>query len=189
MLTYKPLKTDFIAKGFQFNQLHREGDIAIFHKVAVPTAIHPKPFDAGFEIVVVSRHNGYEIAGNKFEPAEVYPGSEQWGSMGWTEKDLYRAEIRFGKLLKGEIDPEPVIIEAPTPNEPKQPRKHRQPRSEQALVIPDGEFSTKEFAASNNIDYPFAHIFIKEQLAKGSVILSGKRSHGKGKPTNLYKKA
>lgn len=188
MLTYKPLQVEFTKNGFQFNQMYREGDFAIFHKVAMENAIHQRTRDAGFEVVVISRHDGYEIGGVKVEPAEQYPGNEKWGSMGWTFTDLYSAEKRFNSLLKGELPVEDVpSTETPGTVEPP---KTRRPRGERpVLLIPVGEFSVKELAAQNNVDYPVAFLFLKDQEVSGLVRRTRtERRAERGKPTQLFEK-
>jgi hypothetical protein len=197
MITYNPLKTEFTHKGFKFNQLYREGDFAIFHRIALQNSIHPHTQDMGFEVVVIKRHDGYVIGGVKLEPAETYPCSSQWGSYGWTYRDLYSAELRFSKLVKGEIKIDSVSVVEVETDEPEPVESVKvagpgrgHPRGEHpVLVIPDGEFSTKELAESNKMDYPYTAVFIREQIAAGKIKMTRKeRRNGSRKPTNLYSK-
>lgn len=58
--------------------ISREGDVAVLEQSK------PTHRTEAFEVVIVHRHNGYEIGGNKFEPGEVMPPPESWGSKGWT---------------------------------------------------------------------------------------------------------
>ena len=37
-----------------------------------------------FEVIEIQSHNGRDIAGQHFEPAEFPPSNEQWGTKGWT---------------------------------------------------------------------------------------------------------
>jgi hypothetical protein len=213
MITYKPLKTEFTHKGFRYNQLYREGDFAIFHMVAEKGTLHQKSFDCGFEVVIIKRHDGYELAGTKIEPAEVYPGTSQWGSYGWTYRDLYHAELKFQELVTGKIpvDENPVEIETESENELQEESgkirqdpakttvpdtagtpsvKHRgRPKVDRpSLLIPVGEFSTKELAEFNKVDYPIAAVFMKENPTAIKFVRSERRN-AKGKPTNLFTKA
>jgi hypothetical protein len=61
-MNYKLLEPEITKSGFRFRQLVREGDIAIFHKVHLPSISHPKAKDAGFEVVVIQKHNEHERA-------------------------------------------------------------------------------------------------------------------------------
>lgn len=201
-IQYKPLETVFRKSGFKFKQLERKGDFALFHKVAEQGPIHPKSFDAGFEVVHITRHDGYEIGGIKIEPAECYPGNGQWGKQGWTYQFLYNAELKFEALIKGT---HPVVMDDPTIEDDDEdetiadivpdsveskPHSGRgRPRRERSMLkIPDGEFSMKELAAFNGCDYSVADTFRKENptLIKYS---RDERRNPKGKKTNLYVKA
>jgi len=97
-MDFKVLATDFKKAHFQFTQVKREGDVAIYKKHAIPFVSRPKAFSGGYEVIIITRHEGYAYAGVAFEPAEVYPSSEQWGSKGWTEKTLSGAEICFERV-------------------------------------------------------------------------------------------
>jgi hypothetical protein len=92
----KKLETKFTKKGFNYTQVTRKGNFAIYEqtncKVQNPTK--------RYEVVEIKSHNGYEIGGQKIAPAEVYPGSTQWGLLGWTHLDLDSAKKRFNQLVK-----------------------------------------------------------------------------------------
>ena len=90
-ITHKPLKEKFHSKGFNFLLVKREGDIAIYKKYA-----SKKNFC--YELIKITRHNGYTVQGNFIEPSEVYPGDAMWGVKGFTYKDLEAAEKHFNKL-------------------------------------------------------------------------------------------
>lgn len=93
----KKLEKEFIKKGFKFTQIERKGNIAIYKQESLKVE-KPK---ANYEVVQIKSHNGYEIGGSKIAAAEVYPGSSQWGLLGWTHLDLSSAEKRFKKLIRG----------------------------------------------------------------------------------------
>jgi hypothetical protein len=92
----KKLEKQFVKKGFKFTQVTRKGDVAIYKQENVKLK-NPK---ANYEVVIIKSHNGYEIGGSKIVAAEVYPGSTQWGLLGWTYSDLPEAEERFKKIIK-----------------------------------------------------------------------------------------
>lgn len=182
-MNYKPLEVEFTKTGFRFKQLCREGDVAIFHKVR----LSPKPHDAGFEVIVVGRHDGYEIAGNRFEPSEMYPSSEQWGTRGWTYQDLYSAEQRFAQLQGKEI----VMVEGvEEEQETEMPSRPRRPRGSglPEIKFPTGEFSIKEAAALNpTINPATVYLCVKEAEEAGMVKRTRtERRAERGKPTQLF---
>ena len=83
----KTLETSFTSHGFEFKQIHREADLAIYKKWKPEHETH------GFEVIRIKRHNGYTIAGNYCPPAEMYPSNEQWGVLGFTcqtKEDSYK---------------------------------------------------------------------------------------------------
>lgn len=190
-MTYKPLEPIFTKVGFRFKQIVREGDLAIFHKTHLSPA-----HDGGFEVVIIGRHDGYEIAGNKIEPAETYPSNEQWGVKGWTYADLYHAELKFESLKNGgkmpvEVEtPEPVETEAVAPIEEPAPRQRQSRGEKRTLLIPVGEFSTDDLAKANAISYPIAYIGLKELVSEGQVKFAKEERLGNAKrPTKFYVKA
>jgi hypothetical protein len=95
---YKPLRTSFRSKGFDYVQKVRIGDVALFEQSK------PGLSRTWFEVVLVQRHGDYEIGGAKVEAAETMPGSSQWGRLGWTYRDPKEARSRFDKLVKREKD-------------------------------------------------------------------------------------
>ena len=89
----KTLPTAFRSGGFDFKLLARDGDIALFRKT--------KPvfgFES-FEVVVIQRHETFEIEGKLIPASEHLPRSEQWGSAGWSYRDRPSAERKFNQLI------------------------------------------------------------------------------------------
>ena len=87
----KLLETKFTSNGFNFEQVFREGDFAVYKKWKEGRDYK------GFEAIKIKRHNGYTIAGNYCPPAEMYPSNEQWGVSGFTCLTL---QLAFGKIEK-----------------------------------------------------------------------------------------
>jgi hypothetical protein len=184
-MNYKPLPTPYNKNGFEHTLLFREGDIAIFHKV------HLAPqFDAGFETVVISRHDGYEMAGTTIEPAECYPSPEMWGTRGWTFQHLLAARKKFNSLLKGDIPEVDGAIATPEMDgdSVNDIRPTPPPLTNiKNLLIPSGEFNTKQLAAHNNVGYSDAYLFIKANLNTKIRFLRQDSTHvGKGKKPSIY---
>lgn len=92
-IIYKKLAESFTKWGERFDQIKREGDVAIFRRTN-------KTGKEQFEVVVISRHNGYEVQGVKIEPSETYPSSSAWGTYGWTTNTRERAEELFVEAIK-----------------------------------------------------------------------------------------
>ena len=70
------LAAAFRKEGFDFKQIDRQGDVALFSKT--------KGRVESFEVVIVQKHKEYEIAGNIIPAHEAMPSSEQWGAAGWS---------------------------------------------------------------------------------------------------------
>lgn len=88
----KILEKEFRANKFNFRQVERVGDAAIYEKVAVGGKA------VSIEVIRIKSHNGYELAGNYIAPAEVYPSSSQWGIYGWTFTNMEDAMKKFNSL-------------------------------------------------------------------------------------------
>ncbi|MBC8416942.1 hypothetical protein H8E06_01255 [bacterium] len=89
----KVLEKEFKSCGFNFKQVKRTGDVAIYKKKA---ANHG---GQSYEVIKVSRHNGYNLGDNYVHPAETYPSNSLWGTHGWTCQTIEAADLRFDKLL------------------------------------------------------------------------------------------
>ena len=83
----RPLATQFRHDGFDYRQITREGDAAIFAQSRNGRV-------RAFEVIRIRRHDGFEIAGRLVEPAEYYPRSGEWGAYGWTLPDLNSATAK-----------------------------------------------------------------------------------------------
>ena len=88
---YKPLKTRFQRGEFNYKQIGREKDIAIFEQTwrgcSEPSVC--------WEVAVIRRHNGKTIKGHWVAPCEFYPSSSEWGKYGFTFSDR---DAAFAKL-------------------------------------------------------------------------------------------
>jgi len=90
--SYKRVATRFRRDGFEFRQIAREGDAAIYEQTwsgcCDPSVC--------YELVRIRRHEGFQINGRFVEPAEIYPKADAWGVDGFTltEKDAAFAKLR-----------------------------------------------------------------------------------------------
>lgn len=192
---YKTLATEFVKSGFRFRQIIRENQFAIFHKVALKGGAHATTFDAGFEVVVIANHPAYEMGGVQIPAGEAFPSPEQWGSRGWTYTNLLAAEQKFESLLgkKAEIMPEASVPEEDEPETVEatpiisNSHRGRAPKERIPLNFPPTDFSVKDLAEFNKVEYGDADFFIKQQLASGSVkFLREERRAVKGKLSKIF---
>ena len=91
---YKPLKIHFQRGKFNYKQIAREKDVAIFEQ-AWRGSSEP---DICWEVVVIRRHGGKTIKGHWVEPSEFYPSSSEWGKYGFTFTDRDKAWDKFFEI-------------------------------------------------------------------------------------------
>ena len=91
--SFKGLPKEFQRDGFNYRQVAREGDAAIYEQRWTGC---PNPAVC-FEVIRIKRREGFEIGGRFVEPAEVYPNSEAWGMDGFTFTDWNKARAKFSK--------------------------------------------------------------------------------------------
>jgi hypothetical protein len=74
-----PIQKSFRRKGFDFKQVKRAGDIAIYEKR------HPNHSMPSWEVVVIQHCPDRDFGHGTITPAhEHMPGDELWGKDGWT---------------------------------------------------------------------------------------------------------
>ena len=106
-MNYKPIETEKVWTGdglgaagaVILKQVKREGMIAIYSRTPKNNRTNLKPT---YEVIKIHRHNGYELGGQKIEPAETYPGASQWGKAGWDCVNWDRALEKFNELVAEE---------------------------------------------------------------------------------------
>jgi hypothetical protein len=91
--SYKPLPVQFRRDGFNYRQIAREGNTAIYEQ----TWNGCSDPNVCYEVVRIRRREGFQIGSNLVEPAEVYPTCKAWGVDGFTVTDK---EAAFAKLEK-----------------------------------------------------------------------------------------
>lgn len=87
----KPLPDELTNHGHKMKLLKRTDNVAMYSKCG------------GYEVVLVQKHNGYEIKGIKIEPAEYLPKDEDFGVKGWYfsgPMGKESAEKKFEQLQK-----------------------------------------------------------------------------------------
>jgi hypothetical protein len=92
---HKTLATRFRRDGFEYLQIAREGDAAIYEQTwngcSAPSVC--------YEVVRIRRREGFQIKGRFVEAAEVYPNSAAWGVDGLTLTDEDAAYARLRELI------------------------------------------------------------------------------------------
>ena len=90
--SYKPLAIRFRRDGFNYRQITRERDAAIYEQ----SWSGRSKASVCYEVIRIRRREGFQIDGRFIEPAEVYPNSEAWGAEGFTltDKDAALAKLK-----------------------------------------------------------------------------------------------
>jgi hypothetical protein len=91
---YKPLRIRFRQHGFNYWQIARERDAAIYEQIwsgcSDPSVC--------YEVIRIRRREGFQIDGRLVEPAEVYPSSGAWGMDGFTLTNKDAAFVKLGEV-------------------------------------------------------------------------------------------
>jgi hypothetical protein len=90
-LSCRSLATRFRRDGFNYRQIARDGDAAIYEQ----TWSGCSDPSVCYELVRIRRREGFEIDGRFVEPAEIYPKADAWGVDGFT---LTAKDAAFAKL-------------------------------------------------------------------------------------------
>jgi hypothetical protein len=91
----KPLPTRFRRDGFEYRQIAREKDTAIYEQTwsgcSEPSVC--------YEVIRIRRRDGFQINGRFVEPAEIYPKADAWGVDGFTLTDKDGAFAKLRELV------------------------------------------------------------------------------------------
>ncbi len=93
---YRPLPTRFRLQVFDYRQIAREGDGAIYEQSWTGS----DSFRVRYEVIRIRRRDGFMIHGRFVEPAEVYPNSEAWGVDAWTVRGRDAAFAKLREICK-----------------------------------------------------------------------------------------
>ena len=100
---YRPLRAQFRKDGFDYRLITREGDFAIYEQRWQDSE------NVCYEVIRIQRHEGYEIAGQFIEPAEIFPSSQRWGVDGWTVQTKDAAFEKFRQISAGRTGTTPNL--------------------------------------------------------------------------------
>ena len=88
MDTPLPLKTEFQWNQYRYEQLERTATSAIYSQ------FDPNDELVAYEVVRIRVEQPGEVMGKFYPLREVYPGTNQWGSYGWTCRSLDEARAK-----------------------------------------------------------------------------------------------
>ena len=88
------LPLEFKEKGFEFKQVFRKKDLAIYHRQKPGSKMEY------WEAIKVLRHNGYKLGDAVIPPSETYPSSEQFGILAYACLSEEAARLRLKDLAK-----------------------------------------------------------------------------------------
>jgi hypothetical protein len=89
-----PLATEFKKEGYNFRQIERGGDVAVFAKSKSPVGA------VSFEVVRIRRVPEMEMFGRVIAAHEALPSAEHWGLYGFTYADKVRALRKLRELAQ-----------------------------------------------------------------------------------------
>ena len=92
--SHKPLPKEFQHGGFNYRQIARQGDVALYEQCWTG---RPDPAVC-FDVIRVRRREGFRIRGRFVGPAEVYPRPELWGAEGFTFTERNKAWDKFFEI-------------------------------------------------------------------------------------------
>ncbi len=190
----------FSSNPLTYTQLKRNEKAAVYMR-----SRDGKPYDYETFLIKV-KPAGTRIFQKVLEDnEECYPSCSQFGRIAWSYSNIGMAMHRFHELTHGKVKEEVVEGEDEAQDEPtveaKKPSKpvtvdigsdgdaneEIKPYKGPDLIIPVGEFSTKQLAAHNNVQYPTAFLFRKDAERKGKIKFSRKqKAEGRGKPTDIF---
>ena len=101
----KTLPTTFGSDGFDFEQLRREGDVAIFVKQKPGLVCEYLASCRSYEVVIIQKQDAYTWPNGLTTPAhEAMPSPRDWGKYGWTYPTLDDAELRLKSLVETQFE-------------------------------------------------------------------------------------
>lgn len=146
-----------------------------------------------FIIKIVKAGTPQQGGGFVEEDYEVYPRFRSFGRIAWAPSSKAHAEKIYNNLVEGkrpcDVGNEVEDDDTDTADEPQTVNVIKVQKPTVDLTLPDGEFSTKELAEKNGVDYSIAYLFVKAGLAENKVKPTREeRRAARGKATQLYAK-
>lgn len=173
-------------------QLKRTPTVALYQRTQKNDA--PQGYEV-FMVKVVEAGTPLPGGGVVEESYEQYPTANRFGKTAWAPLSLRHAEKIYENLVKGlkpcNVDEETDEDETPeTPTVPRVPGQRGRVKGERPqLTVPVMEFTVKELAEANKVDYPVAFTFIKEAIEGKTIkFVRSERRATRGKESNIYAK-
>lgn len=180
------------AGAVTLTQLKRTPTVALYQRT------QKNGMPQGYEVFMVKivKAGTPQLGGGVVEEDyEVYPRANSFGKTAWAPGSLGHAEKIYENLVKGlkpcdvgeDVDEdEDGGAEAPETTEPKAKRVKK---DLPVLTLPATEFSVKELAEQNKVEYSVAYLTVKAALeAKTVKLVRTERRAAKGKETSIYAK-
>lgn len=89
------LGTTFNKNGYTYEQVLRDGNIAIFKQ-----RLRPGVGELAYETIIIQIKPAVTIKGKFVPEREAAPSDEAFGTLGWSYPTLERAKAKFHELLK-----------------------------------------------------------------------------------------
>lgn len=179
------------ASAVTLTQLKRTPTVALYQRT------QKNGMAGGYEVFIVKivKAGTPQLGGGVVEEDyEVYPRANSFGKTAWAPGSLGHAEKIYANLCQGlkpcdvgeDSDEDDEGAETPETTEPKAKRVKKELP---VLTLPVTEFSVKELAEQNRVEYSVAYLNVKAWLeAKTVKLVRTERRAAKGKETSIYAK-
>ena len=101
----KPMPLTFVKNTFAYEQVLRDGQIAIYKQRLNATADKPVRGCLAYEVVKIREKEESVMFGNVVEAHEYGPSNEDFGRWGFSYPDLDRAKTKFHALVAAAEQP------------------------------------------------------------------------------------
>lgn len=91
----RPLGLTYVKNGFTYEQVARDGNVAIFKQ-----RLRPGVGCLAYETILIQVKPEVVIMGKLTPEREVAPANEEWGTFGWTYPTLDGARAKMKSLLE-----------------------------------------------------------------------------------------
>lgn len=160
---YIPLQRVFKQKGYILTKVHDFNDGWVVFKREKENNIGY----AQYELVKPYKSEEYEIGGNKVAARISYPGTNQFGSIGFNCISLERAKQKHKEITN----------------------KKEKDDSDLDIKVPDKEFTIKDLQITNPaLSYSDIYNHVKNMETKKEIKVIRKQDNIKGKQSKIYKK-
>lgn len=90
----RPLGETYAKNGFHYEQVIRDGNVAIFKQ-----RMRPGEGELAFETIVIRVAPAATMFGKEVPAREIGPSNEDFGVWGWSFDSLVRAKAKMAELL------------------------------------------------------------------------------------------